>query len=100
MLKHQLVALNVLIFIPFGKFTCWFELLMTKTCRMTLREMSCTPSINFTYGSVYYDPMKQAVGVLMLCPLMETEIAPLCFGGMQIVFVTDTLFIPDSISSV
>ena len=32
--------------------------------------------------------------------LMETEIAPLCFGGMRIVFATDTLFIPDSMSSV
>ena len=42
--------------------------------------------------------MKQAVGVLMSCPLMETEIAPLCLGGMQIVFAMDTLFIPDSIS--
>ena len=69
---------------------------MTKTCSVTLREMSCTLSINFTSGSMYCDPMKQAVGVLMSCPLMETEIALLCLG----VFVTDTLFIPDSISSV
>ena len=46
--------------------------------------------------SVYCDPMKQAVGVLMSCPFMETEIAPLCFGGMRIVFAMDTLFIPDS----
>ena len=88
------------IFIPFGKFTCWLELLMTKTCSVTLCKISCTPSINFTSGSVYCDPMKQAVGVLMLCPSMETEIAPLCLGGMQIVFAMDTLFIPDSISSV
>ena len=73
---------------------------MTKTCRVTLREMSCTLSINFTSGSMYCDPIKQAVGVLMLCPLMEIEIAPLCLGGMRIVFATDTLFIPDSISSV
>ena len=29
----------------------------------------------------------------MSCPLMETEIAPLYFGGMRIVFATDTLFI-------
>ena len=88
------------IFIPFGKFTCWLELLMTKTCNVALREMSCTLSINHTSVSVYCDPMKQAVGVLMLCPLMETEIAPVCFGGMRIVFAMDTLFIPDSISSV
>ena len=88
------------IFIPFRKFTCWFELLMTKTCNVALREMSCTPSINLTSVSVYCDPMKQAVGVLMSCPLMETEIAPLCFGGIRIVFATDTQFIPDSMSSV
>ena len=69
------------IFIPFGKFTCWLELLMTKTCSVTLHEMSCTLSINFTSGSVYCDPMKQAVGVLMSCPLMETGIALLCLGG-------------------
>ena len=67
---------------------------------MALCEISCTPSINFTSGSVYCDPMKQAVGVLMSCPLMETEIAPLCLWGMQRVFAMDTLFIPDSISSV
>ena len=73
---------------------------MTKTCSVALHEMSCTPSINFTSGSVYCDPMKQAVGVLMLCPLMEIEIALLCLWGMQIVFATDTLFIPDSTSSV
>ena len=70
---------------------------MTKTCSVTLHEISCTLSINFTSGSVYCDPMKQAVGVLMSCPLMETEIAPLCVRGMQIVFTMDTLFIPDSI---
>ena len=73
---------------------------MTKTCNVALHKMSCTQSINLTSVSVYCDPMKQAVGVLISCPLMETEIALLCFGGMQIVFATDTLFIPDSISSV
>ena len=73
---------------------------MTKTCSVALREISCTPSINFTSGSMYCDLMKQAVGVLMSCPLMETEIAPLCLGGIRIVFATDTLFIPDSMSSV
>ena len=73
---------------------------MTKTCNVALREMSCTPSINLTSVSVYCDPMKQAVGVLMSCPLMETEIALLCFGGIQIVFATNTRFIPDSMSSV
>ena len=88
------------VFIPFGKFTHWFELLMTKTCSVMSHEMSCTPSINLTSGSVYCDPMKQAVVVLVSCPLMETEIAPLCFGGMQIAFAMDTLFIPDSMSSV
>ena len=60
------------IFIPFGKFTWWFELLVTRTCNVVLREMSCTPSINFTSVSVYCDPMKQAVGFLISCPLMET----------------------------
>ena len=88
------------IFIPFRKFTWWFELLMTRTCNVVLREMSCTPSINFMSVSVYYDPMKQAVGFLMSCPLMETEITPLCFGGIRIVFATDTQLIPDSMSSV
>ena len=73
---------------------------MTKSCSVTLREMSCTPSINFTSVSVYCDPMKQAVGVLMSCPLMEMEITPLCFGGMQMVFAMDALFIPYSMSSV
>ena len=73
---------------------------MTKTCSVALRKMSCTPSINLTSVSVYCNPMKQAVGDLMSCPLMETEIAPLCFGGIQIVFATDAQFIPDSISSV
>ena len=73
---------------------------MTKTCNVALLEMSCTPSTNLTSVSVYCDLMKQAVGVLMSCPLMETEIAQLCFGGMRIVFATDTLSIPDSISSV
>ena len=73
---------------------------MTKTCSVALREMSCTPSINFTSVSMYCALIKQAVGVLMSCPLMETEIAPLCFGGMRMVLATDTLFIPDSISSV
>ena len=71
---------------------------MTKTCNVALREISCT--INLTSVSVYCDLMKQAVGVLMSCPLMETEIAPLCFGGIWIVFAMDTQFIPDSISSV
>ena len=73
---------------------------MTKTCSVALCVMSCSPSINFTSGSAYCDPMKQVVGVLMSCPLMETGIAPLCLGCIQIVFATDTLFIPDSISSV
>ena len=73
---------------------------MTKTCSVVLPEISCTPSINFTSGSVYCDLMKQAVGVLMSCPLMETEIAPLFLGSIRIVFAVDTLFIPDSISSV
>ena len=73
---------------------------MTKTCNVALREMSCTLSINLTSVSLYCDLMKQAVGVLMSCPLMETEIVPLCFGGIWIVFATDTQFIPDSISSV
>ena len=73
---------------------------MTRTCNVALHEMSCTPSINLTSVSVYCDPMKQAVGVLMSCPLMETEIAPLCFGGIRIVFAMDTQFIPDSMSSV
>ena len=58
------------------------------------------PSINFTSVSVYCDLMKQAVEVLMLCPLMETEITPLCFGGIHIVFAMDTRLIPDSMSSV
>ena len=69
---------------------------MTRTCNVVLREMLCTPSINLTSVSVYCDLMKQAVGVLMLCPLMETEIAPLCFGGIRIVFAMDTQLIPDS----
>ena len=56
---------------------------MTKTCSVVLREISCTPCINFTSGSVYCDLMKQTVSVLILCPLMETEIAPLCLGGIQ-----------------
>ena len=73
---------------------------MTRTCNVVLREMLCTPSTNFTSVSVYCDPTKQAVGVLMSCPLMETEIAQLCFGGMCIVFAMDTLLIPDSMSSV
>ena len=74
---------------------------MTKACNVALREMSCTPSINFTSSvSVYCDSMKQAVGVLMSRPLMETEMAPSCFGGIRIVFAMDTWFIPDSISSV
>ena len=60
---------------------------MTKTCSVTLCEISCPPSINFTSGSMYCDLMKQAVGVLMSCPLMETEIAPLCLGGMWIVLL-------------
>ena len=89
MLNHQ-GGSRCPIFIPFGKFTCWFELLMTKTCNVALCEMSCTPSINLTSVSVYCDPMKQAVGVLMSCPLMETEIALLCFGGIRIVFAMDT----------
>ena len=50
--------------------------------------------------SVYCDPMKQAVGVLMSRPLMETEIAQLCFGGIRIVLAMDTQLIPDSMSSV
>ena len=73
---------------------------MTKTCNVALHKMSCTPSINLTSVSVYFDLMKQAVGVLMSCPLMETGIAPLCFGGIQVVFAMDTQFIPDSMSSV
>ena len=73
---------------------------MTRTCNVVLCEMLCTPSINFTSVSVYCDLMKQAVGVLMSCPLMETQIAPLCFGGIHIVFATDTRLIPDSMSSV
>ena len=40
------------IFIPFGKFTWWFELLMARTCNVVLCKMSCTPSINFTSVSV------------------------------------------------
>ena len=31
---------------------------------------------------------------------METEITPLCFDGIHIVFATDTRLIPDSMSSV
>ena len=73
---------------------------MTRTCNVALRKMSCTPSINLTSVSVYCDLMKQAVGVLMSCPLMETELTLLCFGGIRIVFATDTQFIPDSMSSV
>ena len=73
---------------------------MTKTCNVALHEMSCTPSINLTSVSVYCDPTKQAVGVLMSCPFMKTEMALLCLGGIWMVFATDTLFIPDSISSV
>ena len=49
--------------------------------------------------SVYCDPTKQAVGVLMSCPLMETDITPLCFGSIHIVFAMDTRLIPDSMSS-
>ena len=56
------------IFIPFGKFTWWFKLLMTRTCNVVLHEMSCTLSINFTSVSVYCDLMKQAVGFLMSVP--------------------------------
>ena len=73
---------------------------MTRTCNVVLQEMSCTPSTHLTSVSVYCDPTKQAVGVLMSCPLMETEITPLCFGGIRIVFATDTRLIPDSMSSV
>ena len=73
---------------------------MTRTCNVALHKMSCTPSINLTSVSVYCDPMKQAEGVLMSCPLMETEIALLCFGGIRIVFATDTRLIHDSMSSV
>ena len=71
---------------------------MTRTCYVALCEISCTPSMNLTSVSVYCDP--QTEGVLMSCPLMETEIAPLCFGGIRIVFATGTQLIPDSMSSV
>ena len=73
---------------------------MTRTCSVVLCEMSCTPPTNLMSVSVYCDPTKQAVGVLMSCHLMETEIALLCFGGICIVFATDTLLIPDSMPSV
>ena len=45
-----------------GKFMCWLELLMTKTFSVTFHEISCTPSINFTSGSVYCDPMNKQWG--------------------------------------
>ena len=67
-------------FIPFRKFTCWLELLMTKTCSVTLREIACTLSINFTSGSMYCDPMKQAVGVLMLCPQWKLKLLRYAWG--------------------
>ena len=71
------------------------EIIPILSSRLGLRRVEEEISV-----SVYCDPMKQAVGVLMSCLLIETEIAPLCFGGIWIVFATDTRLIPDSMSSV